>query len=292
MSTAVDLNRGSDGLSLPASVSAEILGKTVEASVIQAASRRVTLPGNGAFISVITGEPIADWVGETEAKPVSNGSAAHKLVRPYKLSVIETFSNEYRRDLSALYGALVERLPAALALKFDRTVFHGSAPGSDFDTFASIATQDIETDTYTGLVAALETIADNDYDANGVIIAPQGEAQILKAVDDQNRPLFIENLQAEGAIGSVLGRPVFKSRAAYDAGPPRALGVMGDWTQAVYGAVNDVTVRISDQATLTAGESTINLFQQNMFAVLAEIEVGFRLGDADAFVKLTGEDAS
>jgi len=290
--SAVDLNRGSDGLSLPASVSSEILGKTVEASVIQAASRRVTLPGNGAYISVITGEPVADWVGETEAKPVSNGSAAHKLLRPYKLSVIETFSNEYRRDLTALYSALIERLPAALALKFDKTVFHGSAPGSDFDTFASITGQDIETDTYAGLVAALEEIADNGYDANGVIIAPQGEAQILKAVDGQDRPLFIENLQAQGQIGSVLGRPVFKSRAAYDAGPPRTLGVMGDWSQAVYGAVNDVTVRISDQATLTAGESTINLFQQNMFAVLAEIEVGFRVGDADAFVKLTGEDES
>ena len=48
-----------------------------------------------------------------------------------------------------------------------------------------------------------------------------------------------------------------------------------------------MAIKISDQATLVSGETTINLFQQNMFAVLAEIEVGFRVGDIAAFKKLT-----
>lgn len=286
-----DLNRASSGLSLPASVSNEILAKTAEASVIQRAARRVALPGNGAVVSVVTGEPTAAWVGETEAKPVSNGSAAHKVLRPYKLAVIETFSNEFRRDLPALYAGLVDRLPAALASKFDSTVFHGTAPGSDFDTLATAAAQVLD---YDGILAGISAIGGAGFDANGIVVSPQGEAEVLGLKDLQDRPLFISDLQSQGIIGGILGRPVFKSRAAYAAGDaeatpaaPATLGFVGDWSQAIWGTVEDVVIKVSDQATLVDGETTINLFQQNMFAVLAEIEIGFRVGDVDAFNKLT-----
>jgi HK97 family phage major capsid protein len=280
----VDINRGSSGIILPEAVSGEILAKVAETSVIQTAARRITLPGNGTAVNIITGEPTASWVGETEAKPVSNGSAQTKVLRPYKLAVIETFSNEFRRDLPALYAALADRLPAALAKKFDTTAFHGTAPGSDFDTLASAGAHVLN---YDGLVGALSAVGASGYDMNGVIVSPQGEAKLLGEKDGDERPLFISNAQAEGGIGSVLGRPVFKSRAAYLDDTTDVLGFAGDWSQAVWGQVGDVTIKISDQATLTSGEDTINLFQQNMFAVLAEIEVGFRVGNIAAFKKLT-----
>jgi HK97 family phage major capsid protein len=279
-----DLQRGSSGIALPAAVSNEILSKMLENSVIQTASRQVTLPGNGAAINVITGEPTAAWVGETALKPVSNGSAATKVLRPYKLAVIETFSNEFRRDLPALYAALADRLPAALAKKFDLTAMHGTAPGSDFDTLASATGVVLG---YDGLVTALQGIGAAGYDMNGVIVSPQGEAVLLGEKDLNDRPLFISDLQGQGAIGSVLARPVFKSKAAYLDDTTDVLGFAGDWSQAVWGQVENVVIKISDQATLTSGETTINLFQQNMFAVLAEIEVGFRVSDVGAFRKLT-----
>ena len=50
-------------------------------------------------------------------------------------------------------------------------------------------------------------------------------------------------------------------------------------------ATPTITIK-PDQATLTDGSNTINLFQQNMFAVRAEIEVGFRC-DTTVFNKLT-----
>ena len=279
-----DIQRGSSGISLPAAVSSEILSKVLETSVVQRAARRLALPGNGTAVSIVTGEPTAAWVGETAVKPVSNGTASTKILRPYKLAVIETFSNEFRRDLPALYEALAQRLPNALAKKFDDTVFHGTAPGSDFDTLESVGSQVLS---YDGMVAALSSLGAAGYDMNGVIVSPQGEATLLGLKDTQDRPLFISNLQAEGGIGSVLGRPVFKSKAAYLDATPDILGFTGDWTQAIWGQVEDVVIKISDQATLTSGGDTINLFQQNMFAVLAEIEVGFRIADADAFVSLT-----
>ena len=89
----------------------------------------------------------------------------------------------------------------------------------------------------------------------------------------------------------ILGAPVKQSKGAYIAETASAdavVGFAGDWTQAVYGTVEGVQIAISDQATLTDGESTINLFEQNMFAVRAEIEVGFRC-DTSVFNKLTGK---
>lgn len=54
----------------------------------------------------------------------------------------------------------------------------------------------------------------------------------------------------------------------------------------MYGTVEGVQIAIADQATLDDGGTPINLFQQNMFAVRAEIEVGFRC-DTTVFNKLT-----
>ena len=113
----VDINRSTSGVVLPEEVSGEILAKVLEASIIQRAARRVTLPGAGAAFQTIVGDPAAAWVNETDEKPVSNASVGSKTLRGYKLAVIETFSNEFRRDKAALYEALVGRLPGALAAR-------------------------------------------------------------------------------------------------------------------------------------------------------------------------------
>ena len=44
---------------------------------------------------------------------------------------------------------------------------------------------------------------------------------------------------------------------------------------------------VSDQATINDGGTQLNLWQRNMFAIRAEIEVGFRVRDLAHFVKLT-----
>ena len=277
-------------ITLPADVSEEILAKVQDNSAIMTLARQIALPGRGTSINVITSDPEAGWVGETEAKPVSNPGLETKVMQAYKLAVIVPFSNEFRRDVASLYDALVERLPRALGAKFDATVFgNGSAPGSNFDTFASVTAQAIGgTLTYSGLVAADGDIAAHGGIMNGVVIAPQGKSILLGATDGNNRPLFINSV-AEGAIPMVLGARTVQSKGAYVAGTspaPNVVGVVGDWTQAVYGTVEGVVIDYSSDATIVNGNTTINLFQQNMFAVRAEIEVGFR-ADTSVFNALT-----
>lgn len=293
MATGTATNR--TNITLPPDVSDEILQKTQEASAIMSLARQIELPGRGTSINVITGDPEAAWVGETSAKPVSDPGVTTKVMSAYKLAVIVPFSKEFRRDVPALYDALVQRLPNALGNKFDATVFTGSAPGSNFDVLSGCTAQAIGTNTYAGLVAAEADIAAHGGDMNGIALSPVGKGVLLAATDDNKRPLFI-NTVAEGAIPYVLGAPVRISKGAYKAGAattgttpavPNIVGAAGDWTQAMYGTVEGVKIDYSSDATLDIGSgNVINLFQQNMFAVRAEIEIGFR-ADTSVFGALT-----
>lgn len=287
---STDINRTTT-ISLPGEVSSDILQKTQGASAVMSLARQITLPGLGVTIPVITGDPEAGWVGETEKKPVKRGTLATKVMQPYTLAVIVPFSNQFRRDIPTLYDALVQRLPGALAKKFDATVFGAvDAPGSNFDTLKNVTAQSILADAYGGLVAADADIADHDGILNGWVLSPKGKAMLLTAVDGNKRPLFINSV-AEGAVPMILSAAVKQSKGAYiaeTASTDAVVGFAGDWTQAVYGTVEGVQIAISDQATLTDGGGTINLFEQNMFAVRAEIEVGFRC-DTTVFNKLTGK---
>ena len=275
-------------ITLPADMSREILAKMQTESAVMQLARQIELPGKGVEIPVITSDPAASWVSETGAKPVSNPGLSHKLMSAYKLAVIVPFSNEFRRDASALYDELVRRLPRALAQKFDATVFgSGDAPGDNFDTFASCTAQNIgSTNTYAGIVAADGDIAAHGGIMNGIALSPQGKSTLLAARDNDGRPLFINNI-SEGAVPVVLGAKTVLSKGAYVSGSPNTVGVAGDWSQALYGTVEGIKIDYSSDASLYVNASTtINLFQQNMFAVRAEIEIGFR-ADTDCFNKLT-----
>ena len=289
----IDMNR-TTSISLPGAVSSEIWQKTQEGSAVMRMARRIELPGLGVTIPVITGDPEAGWVGETEKKPVKRGTLATKQMTPYTLAVIVPFSNQFKRDLPNLYDALIQRLPLALGKKFDQTVFGGvTVPGSNFDTLKGCTAQEIGTNAYGGLVAAQADIAAHDGILNGWVLSPKAQSVLLTAVDGNKRPLFINSV-AEGDVPMILGASAVQSKGAYIADTTSAkkhvVGFAGDWTQAVYGTVEGVQIALSDQATLTDGSSTINLFEQNMFAVRAEIEVGFRC-DTSVFNKLTKTEA-
>lgn len=280
MASGIPTNR--TNIELPNSVSSEILQKAQGASVVMQLARQIALPGNGVQIPVITGDPTATWVTETGSKPVSNPSLSKKIMQAHKLAVIVPFSDEFARDAEALYNALVDRLPGALAKEFDKTVFFGPASTlANFDDLSAVTTQALDASqktAYDGIVAAEVDINSQGGVVNGYVFSPQGRGVLLSAVDGDKRPLF--NSIADGNIPSILGAPLKFSESAYKSGSPKDIvGFAGDWTKALYGTVEGVKIDFSKEATLTVTDgsdtTTINLWQQNMFAVRAEIEVGF-----------------
>lgn len=308
----IDMNRGSDGVLLPEAVSSEIWADTVNASAVMSLARRVNLPGSGVKIQTITGDATASWVDETDAKPVSNASLGSKTMTPYKLAVIELFSDEFRRDLPGLYAELARRLPYALAKKFDATVFHGTAPGSGFDVLSSATAVGIKsgsgasTTTYQGLVQADNKVTAAGGIISGYALAPQARQYLLGAVDTTGRPLFLDSASSSGRGLTLLGAPTVTTKAVYEDTTNDVVGFAGDWSEAMYGTVQGVQVAVTNEAAIvngtttltTSGSDTVDVpnviapWQRNMFAIRAEIEVGFIVRNSDYFVKLTAATVS
>ena len=296
--TAVNINRGTSNVALPVEVSQEIWGNILEESAFMKLARRIDMPGNGVTIQTITGEPQANWVDEADEKPVARHTFGKKSLVPYKLAVIEPISNEFTRDADALYNEIIRRLPYALAAKFDSTIVSTSAPGTGFDVLGScqkVSLNPAGTATvYDQFIEVDAKIAAANGVMNGIALSPVGKSKVLAAVDGQGRPLFTPGVES-GTVGNILGAPVSVAKAIQVAGTadtPAIVGIAGDFSDAVYGTVEGVKLSISDQATLQDGDTTINLWQRNMIAVRAEIEVAFGVRSADEFVLLTGDTAT
>lgn len=55
----------------------------------------------------------------------------------------------------------------------------------------------------------------------------------------------------------------------------------------MYGTVEGIKMKISDQATINDGGKQINLWQRNMIAFLVEAEIGFIVRDKKKFAVIT-----
>ena len=295
--TYQDISRQTSNVALPADVAQEIWGKAVEGSAFMQLARRINIPGTGTTVQTIAGEPTANWVAETNAKPVSSHTFGKHAITPYKLAVIEAFSSEFLRDKKGLYDECVRRLPAALGRKFDSTIMGSTAPGTGFDVLGTgvsavsiLAGQ--STTTYGQFVAVDGAISAADGIMNAIALAPQGKSIVLGATDTTGRPLFTAGV-GSNTVGAILGADVAISKGVYVAGAaatstPAVVGVAGDFSGVVWGSVEDVQMSVSDQATLTSGNTTINLWQDNMVAIRFEIEIAFGVMDKSQLVLLTG----
>lgn len=284
---AVDVSRKTTGLiELPTEISTQIWADTIDNSIVQTLTPRISLPAGGVSIPMITGDPEAGWVNETDEKPVGDSTFGSKVITPYKMAVIELFSDEFRRDYGALYAALAERLPKALGRLFDETTLgQKPVPGSGFDSLAEAP--EVTVDSYAGYLSALRSVATNGGELQSWALGPNAEIDVMGIMDGE-RPLFIRDVTTEGSIGSILARPVYKARNAEftDADSTSVKGIAGEWSSAMWGSVEGIKVAMTDQGTINKGGVQYNLWQRNMFAIRAEVEVGFAVRDVNRFVKL------
>lgn len=290
------MTRNSNGLELTPEVQSEIWQSTQYQSAFMQLVPQVALPGNGIRVPIITGDPEAAWVQEAATKPKSGVTFGKKDMLPYTLAVILPFSNQFRRDYSSLYTQIVAKGPQAIARAFDQTVMGTLAtPGADFDTLAAAPQVSLGKTPWTALNTADDQITNADGTLDGWALAPQGRSILRQATDATGRPLFLGGV-GESDVSTILGSPVYVSKGVHVAAvaknetttaKPEIVGVAGDFASAAWGSVEGIQASVSDQASLTIDGRQVNLWEQNMFAVRIEIEVGFRIRDINRFALLT-----
>ena len=271
-------------ISLPEEISSTIITNTIGESAIMQLARQIELPGHGAAVPVVTADPEAYFVDEGAVKTNSDATLVAKTMKPRTIAIIEPFSNQFRNSNDALYNELVARLPQLLGQRFDKEVFHGTAV-TGFDTLKGATAVDLKADAWAGLVAARAAVEAADGELNGWAMSNQGITSLLGVKTTDGLPVFAQGVAGK-EYGNLIGEQVVKAKAAYDK-TTNTIGFAGDWTKALFGVVNDVQIKISEDATLTTSEGTLNLFERNMFAVRCEVEIGFVAANAGQFVKLT-----
>ena len=303
--TALDVSRLTNGVILTPEMSSEIWTDSIKESALTQLATRVNLPGKGVKWQTLNAPNAAEWVGETTEKPVVDPTFGSKTMIPYKLAQIITVSEEFTRDAANLWNAVQAQASEAIAQAIDKTFLAGTIklPGTDgVDTLADAQTVSVKNGKYVDFVKIATTVLDNNGDLNGIAITNKGLSKFLSAVDENGRPLMVPGVGST-ELGSAFGARMIKSPWGYKEAvkastepkvnaAPEVLGVAGDWTQAYYGTVQGIRIKMTDTATVKKGSQTINLWQRNMIAFLVEAEVGFIVRDKSKFVVITGADAA
>jgi len=277
--------------------SAPIFEQAARQSVVQRLTRQVPLGINGQSIPVVTGKVTAGWVAEGAQKPASQGSVALKTIDPKKLAAIAVVSAEVVRANPGGYMDLLRpQIAEAFAIAFDAAALHGTSSPFTTNLDTGSSTQEFTgtapafTAVYDDLNAGLSTLVNAGKRVTGSAWDSRMEPVFNGAKDSSGRPLFLDGPPVETAEtirqGSLFGRPSFMGDGVY-AATPKIYGYMGDWTQAVWGAVGGISYKVSTEATVTINGTLVSLFENNLVAILAEAEYGFLVNDAASFVKFT-----
>jgi len=127
-----------------------------------------------------------------------------------------------------------------------------------------------------------------DFDLDGFAADKSFKSRIYGATDTLGRPIYSDSVNLKDNLGTLLGLPVSYGRAvsgkvgASADTKVRAFG--GDWSALKYGFVDKISIRRTDQATINDGGTQVNLWQNNMEAMLVEAQFGWVITDKSAFV--------
>ena len=249
----------------------------------------------------------AAYVAEGGLKPVSTPTFDDIDMRAKKLAGIVPMTNEARKwTVGNLEQYVREDLRNALALTMDLNAYLGTGAGAS--PLGILRKAGVQTYAPTFGTATAPTLAEVDALVNGMIL-------MLTAVNIYNggrwrwvmpyRTVMRLSTMRVGGTNGDLAFPELSGDAPRFRGIPVIVSsqiptngggttdettiALVDFAHVLFGEEEAIVIKVSDQATLdTDGAGTLlHLFQQNMFAILAESEHDFGLRYAPAVVKAT-----
>lgn len=243
--------------------------------------------------------PGAYWVGEGERIQTSKATWLEAVMKTKKLGVIIPVSKEFLNyTVADFFDQIRPAIAEAFAIKFDQAALFGvdSPFGTGVSVFEKVnaAGNKVELNSignlYDELNAVLALLEDADKDANGFTTTRRFRQKLRGAKDQNGLPIF--NDARAGATSEALGLPIgYVDSKSWDYTKAELLAA--DWNYTRYSVLQGIEYRISEDATLTTVQddqgNPINLFERDMFALRATMQVGFMTLADDAFAALTPE---
>lgn len=247
-------------------------------------------------------------VAETSQKPVADGALSSYQLVANKMAVFLLVSDELLAESAvdivsfyqdAITQEMAKRIDTYAALGGANTPFASNAAGSATTAGGNhvqviggtLAAPTLILDKLTGAYNSIEA---DDYIPTGWLIQRSLKGLLRSSNDSTGRPLLTENFQGDvpdtiwGEPAYFLGRGVFPTVAANS-----LRAVIGDFSQFVIGIRDDLEFSLHSEGVVeiagtpnTWGANQINLLQQNVKALKAEMRLGGIITAAAAFARL------
>jgi len=281
---------------VPAPLAVEMLRNIEIKSVCQPFLRKWPMTSKTLDINMVGDEIEAGVVGtEGGKKPKSKGTFEQLTLTTKEIAVIVPLTEEWSENANiAVDSFLRGECEKAIAKKLDR-IYMGY---EDVGTFAENISGDIPAehiiayptgdDLLIDISNALGCIEEDGFQDNIAWAAHTTlKARLRNLRDEDGLPIFQPANAKEPA--TLYGYPIRFSRNMLKVGSPAAYElIVGDWTYGFEGLRGGVKYDITNQATITIGEKTYNLWEKNMEAIKLWVRRAFRMRDVNAFAKVTG----
>lgn len=237
----------------------------------------------------------AYWVDEASPIQTDKPKWLEITMNTKKLGVIVPVSKETLRYSKPDFFEFVKPLIAdAFAKKFDRAAMWGeNTPfGSAHSMWGNIQASGnslpTSNDTYRDLSNLLGLVEEEEISPDGFLMPTNNRKLIRDTLDTTGRPIF--NDATQGAPAQLLGYPLATPRkGVWDA--TKATIITGDFDSARYSILQDIEYEISTEATITTvaddNNNPISLFERDMAALRATMQVGFMIIRQGSFAAIT-----
>ncbi len=228
------------------------------------------VPFNSKIPSQLTGGT-ASWVGEGEAKPLTNPAFGEVEIKEHKLAAITVYTQELVRRSDPAVDALVrDDLIAASARLIDTTFIGAQAASATTPVgilngvTAITPTGETAAQIEADLLSLINVFVQNNLSLDGAyFLMSETRAAKISLLRDALGNTYFNGMTLRGDR-TILGVPVITSESV---GNKIILVKMSEILVAQDGGVD---ISYSDQATLVDGSVTHNLWQENKFAVRVE----------------------
>lgn len=270
---------------VPEPMIAQVIQEAVQNSAALSQFRRVTMAAGTLRQPVLTALPVAYWVtGDTGLKQTTSADWDNVDLVAEEIATIVPVPEAYIADSGVpIWDEVRPLLGQAIGTLVDQaTIFGTSAPATFGDSVFEVAdavgnsvTAGTGDDLAVDVASLGQLLAEQGYGLTGFLSKPGFTWQLNGLRSTDGVPIYQTNLQ--GGIGrGLFGYPLNEvGNGAWDS--TSASLIAGDFSKAIVGIRQDITVKIFDQGVISDGSGNVvlNLMQQDSVAMRVVARIAF-----------------
>ncbi|HEL1583993.1 TPA: phage major capsid protein [Streptococcus suis] len=272
---------------LPKEFTNIILKEVAGKSVVMQLGKYVEMDGKQEVTTNIQTDGIsAYWVNETEKIKTDKPEVVPVTMRAHKLGVILLASRE---ALTYTWQRFFEDMKPQIVDAFYQKIDEAGILGlnTPFKNSVNKAAKDANkvingVINYDNILKLEDTLFDADIEPNAFISKIQNRSALREARDGNKVSIF------DKSANTIDGIPTVDLKSAHF---KKGDLLAGDFDHLIYGVPYNITYKISEEGQISTVKNEdgtpINLFEQEMIAIRATMDIAVMITKADAFAKLT-----